>query len=332
MKTYPLVSLIMPVRNEGPFIEKSLLAVLEQDYPKDQMEIIVSDGMSTDETRAIVGKFQETYTHLRLVDNPKQIVAPGLNEAICQAKGEIIIRIDGHCEIALDYVRKCVEHLQRDSVDGVGGPIDTVGEDFVSEAIALGMSSWFGVGGSAFRTIKDKKMLAETIPFPAYTKQIIEKAGPYDEELVRNQDDEYNYRISKLGGKLLLCPDIRSRYYGRSSLLKLWKQYFQYGYWKVRVMQKHPKQMRVRQFMPAIFVAALTILAFIAPLSPFFLRFFFALMGVYLIANLSASLWGAFRKKWVYAFLLPFIYGILHISYGVGFLTGLLRFWDRWKQ
>jgi glycosyltransferase involved in cell wall biosynthesis len=236
----PLVSVLMPVRNEAVYIERSLNAILAQDYPSDLLEIVIADGMSTDGTREKVLGFQEKHPGIRLLDNPGLIAPKALNVATAAAHGSILVRVDGHCEIAPDYVSNCVRHLLMDGVDGVGGSVETIGEDRSAAAIAAAMSSVFGVGGSAFRTIKDTTMLADTIPFPAYTREIVAKAGPYDEAMVRDQDDEYNYRIRKLGGKLLLAADVRSRYYSRASLKSLWRQYFQYGYWKARVLWKHP--------------------------------------------------------------------------------------------
>ena len=160
----PLVSVIMPVRNEAAYIERSLGAVFAQDYPPDRLEILVVDGMSNDGTREFVRAAQAAYPNLHLLDNPRGIVPPGLNIGINQAKGDIIVRVDGHCEIAPDYVRRCVDHLMTDEIDAVGGPIDTVGETDEAQAIALAMSSWFGVGGSAFRTVKNRPMLDSTEP------------------------------------------------------------------------------------------------------------------------------------------------------------------------
>lgn len=322
----PLVSVIMPVRNEAAYIERSLGAVFAQDYPPDRLEILVVDGMSNDGTREFVRSAQAAYPNLRLLDNPRGIVPPGLNIGINQAKGDIIVRVDGHCEIAPDYVRRCVDHLMTDEIDAVGGPIDTVGETDEAQAIALAMSSWFGVGGSAFRTVKDRPMLVETVAFPAYTRQTLQRLGPFDEELVRNQDDEYNYRLLKDGGRILLSPDIRSRYYSRSSLRSLWRQYYQYGFWKVRVMQKHPRQMRYRQFVPPAFVAALlgsSVLGMIV--KPF--RFLTALvLTLYAAADLAAALSLGRDHGTAYVPRLLLIHPIMHVSYGLGFLAGLWRF------
>ncbi len=329
----PFISVIMPIRNEGTFIKRALEAVLAQDYPADKMEILVVDGRSTDNTREIVGELQSQHPSLKLLDNPGMIVPIGMNIALRESRGTIIVRVDGHCEIAEDYVRRCIEHLEGDGVDGVGGPIETIGESFLARAIAVAMSSPFGVGGAAFRTIEDRTMYVDTVAFPAYTRSAIEKAGLYDEEFVRNQDDEYNYRLRKLGGKILLSPDIRSRYYSRSSLRKLWRQYFQYGFWKVRVMQKHSRQMRPRQFAPPLFVVTLllsAILTAIPATRPLGAIGLLAVGGSYLMANLAASIAIAYRNGWKYLLAMPPTFAALHTGYGAGFCMGLLRFSMRW--
>ena len=322
----------MPVRDEASYIQRSLESVFAQDYPLECMEIVIIDGLSTDGTREIITKLaiQNPEFHITILDNPGLTVPIGLNSAIPQTKGQIIVRVDGHCEIASDYIRRCVEHIQEVDVDGVGGSINTSGETWIARVIAVAISSPFGVGGSAFRTIRDKTMLTDTVPFPAYTRSIIKRAGLYDEELVRNQDDEYNYRVRELGGKILLAADIHSKYYSRSTLLSLWRQFYQYGFWKVRVLQKHPLQMRARQFVPPVFSALLitsAILAFFTPIGCFML---ILVPGTYLLANLGASFWTAIHESWRYLHLLPLVYFIIHFSYGLGFLVGLVRFANRW--
>ena len=326
----PFVSVVMPVRNEGKFIALCLDAVLEQDYPRDRMEVFVVDGMSTDGTAAIVRSYQSRFASLRLMENRGKIVPKAMNIALRETRGEIIVRVDGHCKIAPDYVTRCVDHILSDHVDGVGGPVRTMGETTTARVIALAMSSSFGVGGSAFRTVSDRTILADTVPFPAYARAIVERAGPYDEELVRNQDDEYNYRLRKLGAKILLAADVRSEYYSRSSLRSLWRQYYQYGYWKVRVMQKHPRQMKMRQFVPAVFVGALICALAATPWgTPGFVALL-AIAGSYAAANVCAALLTARRGRLTDTPLLILAFGALHLSYGLGFLVGLVKFRDRW--
>lgn len=324
------VSVVMPVRNESDYIGKSLRAVLAQDCGAERVEVLVADGCSTDGTREIVQDFARRFPSVRLVDNPGRIVATGLNRVIAEARGEIIVRVDGHCEIAPDYVRRCIAHLRSGEAEGVGGPLETVGETAVARVIARAMSSWFGVGGAPFRVRTKGTMLVDTVAFPAYTREVMERAGPFDEELVRNQDDEYNYRLREMGARVLLAEDVRSRYYSRSSLKALWKQYLQYGYWKVRVMQKHPRQMRLRQFVPPLFVAGLLLAALIAPFSEVGRYLLAGLTGAYAGASLLASALVAARGLEPAMALLPLVFAVMHFAYGLGFLGGLVAFVHRW--
>jgi glycosyltransferase involved in cell wall biosynthesis len=322
----------MPVRNEESFISRSLGAVVAQDYPADRMEIIVVDGCSTDRTLDIVRDFQAARAGVRVIANPRLTVPYGMNLATEVATGDIIIRVDGHCEIAPDYVRRCVEHLMNDGVDGVGGCLETVGETPVAQSIALALSSKFGVGGVAFRTHRGGDILVDTVPFPAYTRATVESAGPYDEEMKRNQDDEYNYRIREKGGKLLLAQDVKSRYFSRGTLRKLASQYFEYGYWKVRVAQKHPRQMQLRHFVPFAFVSSVVVAAV---LSVFFrpARIVLAvILGAYVAADLGYSVRLAREHGWRHLRVLPVAFLLLHVAYGTGFLVGLVRFAGRWGR
>jgi glycosyltransferase involved in cell wall biosynthesis len=342
---FPFVSIIIPIRNEAAHIQRCLEAVMAQNYASDRLEVLVIDGLSTDGTRESILQMMAGHTKFPIyrLDNPAHIVPTALNIGLSKAKGDIIVRVDGHCEIAPDYVRRCVAHLQMDLVDGVGGAIETTGDTYTAQAIAIAMSSTFGVGNSSFRTKRNMHLLTDSVPFPAYKRETLSRVGCYDEEMLCNEDDEYNYRLSKLGMKLLLASDIKSRYYCRGSLNSLWRQYYKYGYWKVRIMQKHPRQMSLRQFVPPVFVLGLlgsiilalflvsrpelalsevegSVLGLLSSIVPL----------LYLIVNLFASLYTAYKHGWQYLPSLPFIFAILHLSYGLGFLAGLLKFWNRW--
>lgn len=318
----------MPVRNEAQFIERSLRSVLAQEYPSDRFEVIVADGMSNDGTREIIRRLEAH--NVRVIDNPQQVAATGLNLAIREAKGDVVIRVDGHCEIAADYLRRCVTLLEKGSVECVGGPVETIGETYVARVIASAMSSNFGVGGAAFRVGTNAEKFVDTVAFPAYRRDTLRSIGDFDEELVRNQDDEYNYRLRKLGGRILLSPEILSQYYSRANLRSLGTQYFQYGFWKVRVMQKHPRQMRARQFVPAMFILGLLVLALTSALVT---SGWIALVGYivgYSLANLIASILVARQSQWTVA-LLPVTFLTIHFAYGIGFIVGLIKFWNRWQ-
>jgi succinoglycan biosynthesis protein ExoA len=328
----PFVSVVMPVRDEAGFVGRSLGAVLAQDYPAGRMEVIVADGMSSDATRDLIRAAADRDPRVRLVDNPGRIAPTGLNAALAEARGQVLVRVDGHCEIAPDYVSRCVAHLSGGEADGVGGPLETVGETPVAQVIALAMSSGFGVGGAAFRTRKGWTGLVDTVAFPAYTRAATDLAGPYDEELVRNQDDEYNYRLRELGARLLLAADVGARYFSRGTVKSLFRQYLQYGFWKVRVLQKHPRQMSLRQFIPPIFAACLLVGALAAPFSAWARFGLLGICAAYSAANLGASLLTGREGPSPQVLLLPIVYVTLHVSYGFGFLAGLVHFRNRWNR
>jgi len=337
--SFLFVSIIIPIRNEVAFIERGLLSILGQDYPG-QMEILVADGMSTDNTREKICSLVASVPTLRssviLLDNPGKIVPTGINIALRQAKGEFFIRVDGHTIISPDYVRQCVDEFIRTKADNVGGRMNAIGATPFGKAVALATSTPFGIGGGHFH-YSDQEERVDTVYMGAWHRQVFEKIGLFDEELVRDQDDEFNYRLRENGGRILLCPGIKSEYTVRSSPLALWKQYYQYGFWKVRVLQKHPRQMSMRQFVPPVFVLAFILsilLAFsvvIFPIpSPFPLLLSFFLPLLYIFVNIFASLSTARKHGWEYLTFLPFIFAILHLSYGSGFLVGSIKFAGRW--
>ncbi len=325
MESLPFVSVVMPIRNEKSFIEKSLKSVLEQNYPAQRMEILIADGMSEDGTREIVRKFQNQYPQIKLVDNPKKIVSSGLNLAIRQAQGKIIIRVDGHTIINAEFISECVSTLQNSTADNVGGPTNAVGVDRLSQSIALATLSLFGgIGGVRLRHSSPQNV--ETVFLGAWKRELFDRIGFFDEEMIRNQDDEFNYRILDSGGRILLTPKIRSQYYVRSTLGALWKQYFQYGFWKVRVMQKHPGQMRFRQFVPALFVLSLCLSLLGASFTPAGKVVLAALGGAYVFLDFLFSFWISLRNGFKHFVFLLIVYPVLHFAYGLGFLTGVVYF------
>lgn len=322
----------MPIRNEGDFIARSLGAVLAQDYPHDRLEVLIADGMSTDDTRSVIYQLAQTTTiPIRIVDNRGKIVPTGFNTALQQAQGEIIVRVDGHTIIAHDYVSRCVELLQRSSADNVGGKMHASGTNKFGEAVAVATSTPFGVGGARFH-YSDKEEYVDTVYMGAWRRELFERIGFFDEELIRNQDDEFNYRLRSSGGQILLSPAINSEYFNRSSLPGLWRQYYQYGLYKVRVMQKHPRQMRPRQFAPALLISALLGVGILSVLNRQMRRLWYLAIATYGAANLLASLLTARRNGWQHLRYLPIVYAVLHFSYGLGFWRGLVKFRSRWGK
>jgi GT2 family glycosyltransferase len=203
-------------------------------------------------------------------------------------------------------------------------------DDWFGRAVAAATSSRFGVGGARFH-YSDREEWVDTVYLGAWRREVFSRIGTFDEEMVRNQDDEFNYRLRASGGRILLSPQIKSRYYNRSTPLALWKQYFQYGFWKVRVLQKHPRQMQLRQFAPPLFVLMLLSLLAATMISKAAWLIGLGFLSGYAITNLLASLGAARRTKWRLMLLLPSAFSVMHFSYGFGFVFGLVRFWSRWK-
>ena len=341
----PLVSLVIACRNERAHIREVLRSSLAQELPPGGIEIIISDGMSSDGTREQLECLKTSDNRLRVLDNPGRIVSTGLNAAIREARGEIIIRLDCHTEYAKDYVVRCVEALEQSKANNVGGPARTKAETYIARAIAAGYHSPFSVGGARFHNI-DYEGWVDTVTYGCWPKQIFERFGYFDEELVRNQDDEHNLRIIRGGGKIWQSPKIRSWYRPRGSLSELFQQYMQYGYWKVRVIQKHRLPASWRHLVPAAFLLALLLLfltsvlshlipvvwpptsdvrpltSVIGPLSSVLLCLSLAL---YALCVFFASVLTAAQTEWKLLPVLPLVFCCYHFGYGYGFLHGV---WD----
>jgi GT2 family glycosyltransferase len=254
-----------------------------------------------------------------VLDNPAQIVPPGLNIGLRHARGAVIVRVDGHCEIAPNYVRMCIAALHASQADCVGGLQRAFGKRPIERAIALATSSPFGVGNARFHYMQQPGWV-DTVYLGAYRREVFERVGGFDEELVRNQDDEFNFRLSQAGGKIWLDPAIRSVYYSRATLPRLWRQYYQYGFYKVRVIQKRGGVASWRHLVPGLFVLTLLSSLLLGALlrKPLVLG---AVAGPYLLGNAAASIWTG-RRDWRLLPLLPAAFVAIHLAYGSGFLHG----------
>ena len=325
----PSISVVIPCRNEKEFIGRVLDSVIANDYPKSKLELLVVDGMSEDGTRETVEKYVKEYSFVRLLDNIKKIVPNAMNIGIKNAKGDIIVRMDAHAEYPKDYISKTLYWLEKSGADNVGGIWITKpgANTLIAEAIALSLSSSFGVGNAMFRIGLKKPKYVDTVPFGCYKRDVFDKVGFFDEDLVRNQDDEFNLRLIKNGGKILLCPDIVSHYYARDSLKKLWKMYFQYGYFKPLVAIKVGAVLTWRQLIPPLFVGFLVTTGLLSFLNKSFLWFFLFVISLYTVTNFFFSLSISTNKKEFR--LLPFLivsFATLHFSYGLGYLKGIWNF------
>jgi succinoglycan biosynthesis protein ExoA len=319
-----MVSVIVPCHNERGHIHTSLRSILAQDLAPEELEIIVADGMSDDGTREILRQLAAKNPHLRVIDNPGRIVSTGLNAAIAVARGAVIVRMDAHTEYAADYVRQCLTVLRETGADNVGGPARTKSRGYLQSAICAAYHSPFAVGGARFHQVAYEGYV-DTVPYGCWPRKVFDQIGLFDEELIRNQDDELNFRLTRMGGKIWQAPRIQSWYRPRSSLCSLFRQYLQYGYWKVRVIQKHRRLASVRHLVPASFVLAMVVLPLISLWWPLAVWAWLGLVGIYGLGTMAVSLLIAARQDWRLLPLLPLVFACYHGSYGVGFLCGV---WD----
>ncbi|MDD5070148.1 MAG: glycosyltransferase family 2 protein [Candidatus Omnitrophica bacterium] len=324
---FPKVSLVLPIRNESEYINKTLKAVERQDYRHDLIEVIIVDGESQDDTKSLVNQWIEeiktkgfSFSRCILLENKKKIVPVSLNIGIKESLGDIIIRVDGHTVICPDYVRRCVEALIKTGADNVGGLQRAVASGLVAEAITKATSSPFGVGDSKFH-YSQTSGLVDTVYLGAYPRDVFNRIGFFDEELMRNQDDEFNFRLKQQGGHIWLDQSIKSFYHCRTTFISLWRQYFQYGLYKVLVIIKRKQALALRHFIPVFFILGLVIACFTQTL--------LYLVSFYLLCNFLASFLAS-RKN---IHLLPSIilsFMILHLSYGLGFLFGLYKWRNKY--
>jgi glycosyltransferase involved in cell wall biosynthesis len=323
---FPLVSVILPCRNESGYIEDCLKSILAQELLDDAtFEILVADGVSNDGTREFLERFSAQNPTVRLLNNPGRIVSTGLNAALREAKGEVIVRMDAHTVYAPDYIKQCLAVLRETGADNVGGPMRTTASTYKERAIRAVFHSPFAVGGARSHN-PDFEGHVDTVIYGCWRKSIFDRVGNFDEDLVRNQDDEHNLRISRNGGKIYQSPRIRSWYHVRDSFKTVFRQYMQYGYWKVLVIRNHRLPASIRHVIPAAFVGTLALLFIIGLFWRPALVGAAALAGFYLLSVLLASLLTAARTEWKLLPALPLVFCCFQLGYGYGFLRGIVDF------
>lgn len=323
-----MLSVICPIYNEEKYIAKCIESILAQDYPKDDLEILFVDGMSNDKTREILLGYTKQYPFIKVLDNPKKIVPYAMNIGIKESKGDVIIRLDGHVEYPSNYFSELVAYLHKLDADNVGGLCETLpcGPSAKELAIAESLSSSFGMGNSYFRIGCNSIKEVDTVPFGCFKREIFDKVGLYDNELVRNQDDELNGRIIKNGGKIFLIPNIVTKYYARNKISKVWKMFYQYGLYKPLVNSKLGSPATIRQFFPLLFVLGLVIGLPLSFINAFFSYIYLGVLALYIIVSLIYTYKSVTRthnyKLFVYQ---PITYFTIHFGYGWGYLVGLFK-------
>ena len=322
-----VVSVVMPVYNEEKYIVKCIDSLLMQDYPIDKMEWIFVDGCSKDKTVEILNGYKEKYPSLiKVYNNPNKIVPYAMNIGIAASQGKYIVRLDAHADYESDYISKCIYYLENTDAENVGGIAETKANGFMGNAIAKMLSSKFGVGNSQFRTNGDSGYV-DTVPFGAFRREVFSKYGGYDERLVRNQDNEMNFRIRKNGGKIYLANDIRFSYYCRDSIAGISTMAKKNGMWNIITMKLCPGSMGVRHFIPFAFVLSVLGLSALSFVSPWFAALLGAELSLYTLLDIIFSAKQAKTIKEFFTLLI--LFPIFHVAYGFGSLLGITKLFSK---
>ena len=328
MTNKPTVSIVIPCRNEEAFISTCLESILKNDYDHSKLEVLVVDGMSEDSTASIVKDYAQQHPFIKFLQNPRRITPAALNAGIKVAQGDIIIRMDVHASYAKDYIYKCVRNLLNHGADNVGGIWITLPREdtLIGNAIALALSHVFGAGNAYFRTGSKTPRWVDTVPFFCCRKQIFDKVGLFDENLARSQDMDFNRRLKRAGGKILLVPEIVSYYYARSTLATFSKHNFVDGFWTVYPLKYGKRIFNWRHLVPLAFVASVTGSAFLSIFFPFFLLMAIGILSSYFLVSIAVSIQLAIKHNHpMYMLALPMAFMARHIPYGLGSFYGLLR-------
>ncbi|PYQ11180.1 MAG: glycosyltransferase family 2 protein [Acidobacteria bacterium] len=317
----PFVTVAIPCLNERGFIEACIRGVLDQDYPADRLEILVADGGSGDGTRSILARLAAEHPRLRVIDNPDRIQAAGLNASVKVARGEVIVRMDAHCEYQRDYLSRCVEALEATGADNVGGAQRAQARTFFQRALCAALRSPLGVGGARYRSAENEGFV-DTVFLGAFRRRVFETVGLYDSRAVTNEDAELNQRLLAAGGRIYLSRDIVVHYYPRATLPALARQYFNYGRGRARSFLKHRTLPSLRPALPFFMLAAAAALLAIPSLRPLIPLSF----ALYALATGTEALRVGRRLGAATAALVWAIFPVLHVCHGLGFAAGLLRY------
>ena len=324
-----LVSIIIPCLNEEKHIGYVIDAIANQTFPKSSLEVLISDGGSLDNTINIIQSKQAEFPDLaiKIIDNPKRIIPAALNQAIRASQGEIIVRMDAHAIPDENYVNYCVENLSAQIAENIGGLwlIQAGDSGWIAKSIAFAASHPFGVGDAKYR-YSNKPAFVDTVPFGAFNRGLFDQIGLYDENLLANEDYEFNMRIKQNGGKIYFDPRIRTKYFARATISALAKQYWRYGFWKFQMLKKFPKTIRFRQAIPPIFVFGLLLIFVLS----FFLNWMFTIFAALIILYLMILIIGImplYRKEKDLRLFIGVTVAIvtMHFSWGSGFIASIFK-------
>ncbi|MCK5834011.1 glycosyltransferase family 2 protein [bacterium] len=325
----PMVSIIIPVRNEETYLGRCLESIERQTYPHELIEVLVVDGCSIDKSMDITRKFSETSrieTHI--IDNPRGNTPCGLNAGYKNARGDIFIHFIGHAMMSNDFVAKEIEYLEKTDADAVGGLIISTCTDdrTVSQGIGYALNSLFGLGGVTART-GNRPRYIDNPSFAGYRRELFDKFGYIDERLTRNQDYEFNQRITAGGAKIFFSPEIKSLYFNRPTYRSLWNEYFKAAKWRTFMIGRFVNAVQKRHLVPPVFILSIIALTALSFFSVPAFCVLMVLLGIYSIGAVVSAMQIAFKQGFKYIPAVLLSYFVIHFAYGLGFVWGIIHFW-----
>ena len=321
----PFVSLIIPTLNEEKYLEQTILSLLSNDYPSNKFEILLIDGLSKDNTLVIAQRLAKKFSNIRLMSNPKIYQSAALNIGIRESKGDFIIRADAHAIYDKNYIRSTIDLLQKNEYSNVGPVQVSIGRTLVEKAIAKAMNSKIGMGNAKYRLDKREVFEVKSVWLGAWKKETLIKINGFNENLPISEDFDLNYRLRRSGSKIAASNSIKAMYLVRKSLKGLFKQFYKYGFWKIKFLMTYPEEFQLRWLAPPILVFALffsiLLVKFISwsiflPIAYIFILF---LITFYFMIKSNSF------KDLISSVILCLVFPVIHISWGVGFLYGFFH-------
>ena len=323
----PFISLIIPTLNEEKYLEQTITSLLSNDYPDSKLEILIIDGLSTDNTLEIAQGFANKFANIRLISNPKIYQSAALNIGIKESKGDFIIRADAHAIYDKNYIISTIHLLQKSVYENVGPVQISIGGTLLENAIAKAMNSKIGMGNAQYRLDKRRVFEVKSVWLGAWKKETLININGFDENLPISEDFDLNYRLRKSGGKIAASNSIKAMYIVRKSLSGLFKQFYKYGFWKMKFLMKYPKEFQPRWMAPPVFVFSLLLSILLSQLItwvifiPIFYLFLLFLTTFCFLVTANSI------KDFLSSAILFLIFPVIHFAWGIGFLIGFF-YWN----
>jgi succinoglycan biosynthesis protein ExoA len=325
----PFISVIVPVRNEAAHVCATLEQVLGQDYPANRFEVLVADGRSTDATRVIVSRLAERWPNLRLLDNPGGWSSCGRNRAIEEARGDVVLLVDGHCDLDNPrYLHNLAEAFARSGADCVGRPqtLEIARATSLQRAVAAARSSRLGHHPASFIYSDREQFVPPQSVAVAYRREVFATVGLFDESFDACEDVEFNHRVARAGLRCFFTPKVRARYVPRTNLHGLWRQMVRYGRGRVRLLRKHPETFSAAGFLPAAFLVGTCLGAVLACFSAWLAAAYLGVLGLYAglvgVVSVLIALWERDVRLFPW---LPLVFAVIHLGAGAGIVLEAVR-------